>query len=500
MQTSLLRGLSGSAVALLLAVPCLAQSPRHLFLDPTAISEMDHAVLRVNPPRAGEVVLRPDQPWEQESIGAFSTLREEDGLLRLWYCCKDRAGRHFMAYAESRDGLVWAKPNLGVFDYNGSRANNIVLEDFWEGTPFLDPHATRPEEKYSYVGHGEAKGVYHFTSPDGLRWKRDPQPLLPFRVDTHDVTFWDQRLGCYVLYLRGWNVPGAWDQRMRKIVRLTLSTLSEPAALKPSGRGSNPINPKDLPRVVDEIPTVLTTDQLDPANTDVYNMEAQPYPLDPTWYVAFPSFFRRSSLVEGRLEVQFVGGHDGIVWHRYDHRAYVAPGLAGSDSSNRTYMGTGLVVRGDELWQYGISYWSTHAGLSGRQPEAPGPDGKKIPARMLPSDGVLRRYVQRIDGFVSLDFDLEGGKARLVPVTINGPHLRLNVDTGALGDIRIALRDAQGQPVQGFGADDSDPIQANSTGAVVSWKGHSDLSALVGTRVEVEVLGRRAKLYSFYFN
>ena len=32
-----------------------------------------------------------------------------------------------LCYAESEDGLTWRKPELGLQEWNGSRANNIVL-------------------------------------------------------------------------------------------------------------------------------------------------------------------------------------------------------------------------------------------------------------------------------------------------------------------------------------------------------------------------------------
>ena len=65
---------------------------------------------------------------------------------------------------------------MSSFDSEGSRDNNIVLEHFWEGAPFLDPNAASPAEKYVYLGHGGEKGFYRFTSPDDLKWKQDDYP------------------------------------------------------------------------------------------------------------------------------------------------------------------------------------------------------------------------------------------------------------------------------------------------------------------------------------
>ena len=86
----------------------------------------------------------------------------------------------------------------------------------------------------------------------------------------------------------------------------------------------------------------------------------------------------------------------------------------------------GLVVRGDEIWQYGTGYRTTHGDVPGREQRG---------------DGTIFRHVQRVDGFVSLDFSSAGGRAPTAPVVVNGSTLRLNLDTGALGELRVALLD-----------------------------------------------------------
>jgi hypothetical protein len=234
-----------------------------------------------------------------------------------------------------------------------------------------------------------------------------------------------------------------------------------------------------------EFPTVFAADEKDPPNCDVYNLAAQPYPLDPRWYVGFPSMFQREHrMSEGPLEVHFAGSRDGITWHRYDRKPYAPLGLAGSESANMTFMGTGLAVRGDEIWQYGPAFHSKHG---------------DVEARKRKTDGFIYRYVQRVDGFVSLDFESAGGQCVTAPVKVDGARLLLNVDTGALGQLRVGLQDAEGKPISGFSADDCKLIRTNSTRAEVSWAGSDDLAALKGRKVRLTFTGSRAKLYSFYF-
>jgi hypothetical protein len=465
------------------------QAQRHLFLDPGFLRTTENAELRVNPAQVREVVIRADQAWEKLMISFFLTVREEEGKLRMWYICRDAENQPNLAYAESADGIAWVKPKLGVVEYQGSTDNNLVGVSGVEGVVFQDPKARTAAEKYVYVTRLKRDGIYRYFSPDGLRWQRDAKALLPIPSDTQNVTFWDENLGCYVMYLRGRGRKPGDPSLWRTVTRTTARDLTKPMALPlPNEKEARAA----LVREGGGLPTVLEADAADPAESDVYNISAQPYPLDRRWYVGFPSFFQRevnpanpSATNYGRVEVQFVGSRDGVRWERYDRRVYAAPGLVDSETRNVVFMGTGMVVRGDEIWQYGTGFRSHHGDVAARKERA---------------DGVIQRYVQRVDGFVSLDFANGGGGAVTAPVKVDGAALRVNMDSGALGALRVGLLDREGKALAGFGEDECDVLRTNSTGAVVSWKGSDDLSALQGREVQVVFLGARVKLYSFRFD
>ena len=487
-----LRRLLGGG-ALFLAGVALAWSatPRFLFLDPALLAATEHATLHVNPPQSRQVVVRPDRPWEQLMISFFLTVREEEGRLRLWYICRDRDNQPNVAYAESTDGLTWTKPELGLVEYHGSRANNLVGIPNLEGVVVRDERAPAAE-RYLYLTNVYHEGIRRFHSPDGLRWTKAPEILLPFESDTQLVTFRDPRLDRWVTYLRGWDL-GSDTTRRRKVLRLEYDDYLGTLPITPSGQVTHPpaAAKTRLPWIVDEIPTVLAADDRDPPLTDVYNLPAQPYPVDPAWYVAFPSFYRHDPESDeppyensGRSEVQFTGSRDGLRWHRPDRRPYVAPDLAEHDRGHMAYMGTGMVVRGDEIWQYGTEFHSRHGDVA---------------ARRARTDRAIVRYVQRIDGFVSLDTGDRPGLARTVPVTVGAPRLRLNLDTGGLGALRVGILDPEGRPLPGFELEACDLLQVNSTGIVASWRGQSDLSALVGQKVVLVFSSVRTRLFSFRF-
>jgi hypothetical protein len=484
-----LRSALPRAVALLLAsAPLLPAGPRHLLLDPATVASSDQVAFAVNPAERRETVIRADRPWEQLMISFFLTVREEGGVLRMWYICRDKENQPNVAYAESRDGVAWTKPDLGIVDYHGSKANNLVGLRRLEGVVFQDPNAPAAE-RYTYVTTAKPPrdaagptGLFRFHSPDGLRWTADPTPLIRAGSDTQNVTFWDENLGRYVIYLRGWNP----DPKRRKVMRIELPNLRDPFPVVPTKRGVGDY-------FYDEIPTVLHCDDRDPPRTDIYNLAAQPYPLDPRWYVAFPAFLRRSAATDapghkgshrGPVEVQFVGSRDGIAWQRYDRAPYASPGIAAPDKKNMVFMGTGMVVRGGEIWHYGTEFESEHGDMAARQ--------KK-------TDGVIVRWVQRVDGFVSANTGDRAGRLRTAPVEITGDRLLLNLDTGALGELRVGLLDRHGGAIPGFAAAQCDPVQTNALGAVVSWAGRSDVSTLRGRAVQLEIQSTRTKLYSFRF-
>jgi len=426
-------------------------------------------------------VIRPDRPWEGTMISLFLTVRDDGGRLRMWYICRDKANQANVAYAESHDGVAWVKPNLGIVNYAGSTDNNLVGLTSLEGVVFRDEQAPA-SERYVYLTHLWTEGMVRHYSPDGLHWQRDRAPLLRMGSDTQNVTFWDPRLGKYVVYLRGWRKE---DKKIfRQVVRTELANLTTPLPVEPSPDARYLWGKDKMSVIGDELPAVFATDEHDPPNSDVYNIAAQPYPLDHRWYVGFPSLFQREKgTSDGRLEVHFVGSVDGIHWQRYDRRPYAPLGLAGSDCPNMTFLGTGMAVRGDEIWQYGTGFQTRH--------------GDKERALRPAPDGVIFRYVQRVDGFVSLDFDNQEGSCVTGPVTIDGAQLLLNVDTGALGVLRVALLDEAGQELAGCGLEQCRPIRGNATGLAVAWKDGPELAPLAGRTVRLKLVGARTSLFSF---
>ena len=98
---------------------------RRLFLDATVVEEQQgvqrvfHAVEK----HPASPVLVKDKAWEGAGPYIYGTVMWDGGRLRLWYQHQNPEGT-WNSYAESRDGIAWTKPALGLIDYEGSRENN----------------------------------------------------------------------------------------------------------------------------------------------------------------------------------------------------------------------------------------------------------------------------------------------------------------------------------------------------------------------------------------
>ena len=162
---------------------------RQLFLDDYVIDTMGGAKRLMHSPTRRETVLVGDKPWDEASISYMSIIRDGD-LYRGYYRCyqqgPDRAkSPRYTAYAESADGIHWEKPSLGVYEFRGSRDNNLI----WLGPganfcAFIDTNpAEPPERRYKAVvrtGHIELESlgltrpcVFALSSPDGINWGPD---------------------------------------------------------------------------------------------------------------------------------------------------------------------------------------------------------------------------------------------------------------------------------------------------------------------------------------
>jgi hypothetical protein len=451
---------------------------RQLLIDEAFFAQANRVRLRLHPAqKTGEKILGPQGPWESATLNWFSVL-EDPGVIdrrakyRMWYECYDVAGWNSgddtsFCYSESRDGIHWNKPAVGLFDYQGSRKNNILFRQIGLGSGrsrvhgtgvFRDPTAP-PEARYKAVSQGiwqdrtPPHRIAGMFSPDGLRWTRYAKPICDVFADSQYSGFWDPRLRKYVLYGRTEGGVG----------RAESSDFSH-------------FGPLQL---------VLNTDRRDPPESSLYNPAALKYAGAVHLYLMFPSLYQHRPQT---LDIRLATSRDGIHWTWPQQDAALVPlGPAGAADSKTLYLGQGLIQAGDEMWLY-------YSGSPLRHNEAELENLAKFREPRIFSRAVLRR-----DRFVSADAGREGGYFVTPPLLFAGAVLRLNLETRRGGSVRVGLVDASGQAVPGRGVADCLPMAGDQLDAVVRWKRGTDVSDRANrpTRMRVELID--ASLYGFEF-
>ena len=167
------------------------------FFDDEHIAETVRLQRVVEQPKKFGPVIEADKPWESHCVIVFgSVLPHPSGAgFQAWYQTFLRSEHGpitYYCYAESDDGVHWRKPELGLYEYAGSTANNIIM-------PFPDYKAESlsvviepgddPDRRYKLLhyatGAPGGNGLFAWFSPDGIHWTVREEPVL---LDTGDRT------------------------------------------------------------------------------------------------------------------------------------------------------------------------------------------------------------------------------------------------------------------------------------------------------------------------
>lgn len=442
-----------------------------LFVDDYLIEQMGGASLRLHSPVPAGTVLTLDRPWEGALCGYPALVPFDNGWRFYYRGWPEESDIAYVCFAESEDGIEWTRPDLGVFEFEASSANNILLSDetmpgdrgAHNFCPMLDTRDGVPDgERYKALAYGPMVGerlrsLCALASEDGVSWRalNDGEPVFKAKhwrvmLDSQNVGYWDEVAGEYRLYGRNW----IGDTRHIFLSRSDdFINWSEPQSID---FGDAPLE-------------------------DLYTNAIVPYFRAPEVLVGFPKrFIPHRQVVDdwpssGLSEGVFISSRDGLRW-RKALEAFIRPGLGAERWTERSYMiARGIVPTSESEMSI---YWME--------------DYRRPAPRIV-------RGTLRTDGFMSVNAPYAGGEFVTRPLSFEGDRLLLNASTSAAGSIRVEMQDERGLPLPGTSLADCPDIYGDGLELEVRWPKTVRLERWNGVPIRLRLVLKDADLYSMRF-
>lgn len=481
-----------------LPVPYLEKPPavipislgRQLFVDDfliehTTLRRVWHKAVK----DARNPVLKPETPLECGASNGHCPMAApfsggvwydaKDRLFKAWYCAGWFDGT---AYAFSKDGLTWTRPELKavpgtnrVIPPKGVRDSAAVV---------MDPDAGKEGMRFKMLVWSRPQGGELFVSRDGLSWS---EPVAWAPTGDRSTIFYNPFRRVWVYSIRS-----GWHARSREY--------SESADFLGGADLANRVN-------------WLRADSLDLPSEHWFYAFPERRPgekgMKPSLYnfdaVAYESLmlgaftlmqgpennFDMAEGVPKMTEIHLGFSRDGYHWSRPDDRTPFIPGGRKAGTWDRAYLHSNAalcLVVGDELW----FYYTGFAGDPSRKAEtSAAKNGMYANASM----GIARL---RRDGFASMDAGAEVGVLTTRPLTFDrGSSLFVNAAARG-GELRAEVLDVEGRTIKGLGLDLCVPMSSDGTRWRMRWTTGCDLASLQGKPVRFRFHLTNGSLYAFW--
>jgi len=355
-----------------------------------------------------------------------------------------------IAYAESKDGLVWTRPRLGVFDAKEEDPGNSFIRLGVHKTQDIDvqinPLPGRLPGRFIAV-HNDRGGVFVSTSDDGkLFTLLTNNPAIAYHSDTHNNLVYDEVRDRWLLYCRARAYAGDHKRRVSVAISPDLVNWTHERTILIPGEAELP---------------------------EYYGL----------------TVFRRGDVFFGMLQVydrvkgfmhgEFVWSADGVRWEQITtHPIVLARGPEGAWDHGMVAAAESPVVVGDKMRFYYGGWAGSHDVISkGAVGMATAERDRLVGLRPKPGQtgyALTRPLPRPATGDLTLNATIDGEK----------------------GSVRVEIRNDLGEPIPGFTADDCDVLTTSGFEKVLRWKGGSISKAPVGDiRLRFEV--RDATLYTY---
>lgn len=469
-------------------------SDRELFVDRKLIEESD-ARFALQKPIRKEIGFTFDAPYEGSGI-IYPVVIKDGSRYRLYYIASHLTSEDgsvmykdtdfYACYLESENGIVWHRPELGLFEYDGNTRNNIILggKETDNFTPFIDsnPASSLSERYKAFEGYWEKLFVHY--SADAVHWHQPRKEPLAMEgtFDSSNLAFWDNTRGHYWAYIR--NFHDYQEDNILSGVRDVRWSVS-----------------KDF--INWSVPERITFE--DEQDIPLYVSNITPYYRAPQYFIGFPARYieKNWTLAYDQLsnpehrknrmkhspryglalsDCVFMSSRDGKHWNR----------------TSEAFLRPGIVQPGN--WVYGDGYLSV--GMVETESDVPD-EPNELSVYTLENHWIktqtLRRYTLRQDGFMALSADASGARTLTKLFKFDGTKLTFNMSTSVCGYLRVELQDCDGMPLPGFTLDDCDEIFGDRLDYIVTWKGNSDVSKYAGVPIRMLIVMNDSDLFSFKF-
>jgi hypothetical protein len=421
-----------------------------LFVDNHLIDEIKGDIHRqLIKPEPKEVVFETGELWEGNTSGYYTVFQDGDlyrMIYRGWQHDEKMKAAHkeVTCYAESKDGIHWEKPKLRLFNWNGSKENNIVwlspgTHNF---TAFRDDNPKAPaESRYkAFGGVGSfGGGLVPFQSPDCTHWKlTQKKPVITNGAfDSQNLAFWDTDRKEYRAY---WRYFGNGVRAIRTATS------------------------KDFIHWENEAD--LTYHEGTPTE-HLYTNAIQKYLRAPHLFIGFPTRYEPKSQ---QVEPILMTSRDGTLFYRYADPVIPRSAPRDRNHNRSNYMVWGMFQLPDkpnEISVYGTENYY-----------------ERTPGR-------VRRFAYRVDGFVALRGGAEGGQMTTRPLQFKGQQLLLNYVVNPGGTLTVEAFDKTGNVIG-----KSKPLSGDAVDAPISWSQKPDLST---GNIQLRFNVKNADVYSLRF-
>lgn len=475
---------------------------RYLCWDEKLMEENDGVRVCAHRPEKKNIALVCDGEWEGPHNGYASIVKTGEGYRMYYRACAMRQNADgtvrqasgVICVAESRDGKTFRKPNIGKYEYNGTKNNNIVFireKDIDNFSVFYDTNPACPDDErfkaLCEIHLGNENGgpkLTYYASRDGYDFREMRYLDVAGTFDSYNVTFWDEDSERYFLYYRAFHRTDGTDRldwrgiRSDDIRDIRVATSKDFLHWDILGRIGFEEGQEDYPLYTNQI-----TKYYRAKNTFIG------FPVRYIDRVCESESFRYMPLADRREKITEHFGREGtaltdcVIMTSQDGFTF--------DRRDEAFMTPGVEARNN--WWYGNCY--TVYGLCETEAEEEGAP-REISLYMGENYRIknvnFRRYTVRQDGFFSWQAPYRGAEVLTKPIAISGGEMRLNFATSAVGGIKVYVCDEDGADLEGY---ESYIVFGDSVERPVEFA--KPLAELEGKTVRLKFKMKDAYVYSF---